>query len=95
MNEQNEESQKQYPNSQINKQPKAFPISNGISIILNGQKMEIEDKITLDQLVTNLGLSSKWVVIELNDKAVIKMDYDRTFLSNGDRIELVRAVSGG
>jgi thiamine biosynthesis protein ThiS len=66
-----------------------------ISIILNGQKTEIDDKITLDQLVRNLGLNSKWVVVELNHKAVIKMDYGKTFLSHGDRIELVRAVSGG
>jgi len=66
-----------------------------ISVILNGQKTEVRSGITLNQLIHDLGLDSKWVVAELNGNALVKIDYDRTFISNGDRIELVRAVSGG
>jgi thiamine biosynthesis protein ThiS len=66
-----------------------------ISVTLNGQKTEVRSGITLDQLIHDLGLDSKWVVAELNGNALVKIDYGRTFISNGDRIELVRAVSGG
>jgi sulfur carrier protein len=66
-----------------------------VNITLNGNKTEIPSRMTIDQLITRLGFNAKWVVAELNGKALIKTDYDKTFLSSGDRIELVRAVSGG
>ncbi|MBI1883105.1 MAG: sulfur carrier protein ThiS [Chlamydiae bacterium] len=66
-----------------------------IEIFLNGQKKSIEKNLTLEKLIQNLGLDSKWVVAEVNGQALIKKDYLNLHLSNGDRIELVRAVSGG
>ncbi|MBI1870328.1 MAG: sulfur carrier protein ThiS [Chlamydiae bacterium] len=66
-----------------------------MEIFLNGQKKVLERKISLVELIHQLGLDEKWVVAELNGEALIKKDYAQTFLSQGDHIELVRAVSGG
>ncbi|MBI1871019.1 MAG: sulfur carrier protein ThiS [Chlamydiae bacterium] len=66
-----------------------------MEIILNGQKKILDKKMSLIELIHQLGLDEKWVVAELNGEALIKKDYVQTFLSAGDHIELVRAVSGG
>lgn len=64
-------------------------------ISVNGEKMEIKTSQTIDALIQQLGLDSKWVVAELNGKALTKKEYTEILLSDGDSLELVRAVSGG
>ena len=64
-------------------------------ISVNGEKMKIKEGQTIDALIQQLGLDSKWVVAELNHKALTKKEYAQIILSDGDSLELVRAVSGG
>lgn len=66
-----------------------------IEIVLNGEIKSVPPETTIEMLIQSLGLDPKWVVAEYNGRALVKTDYPRVFLGTRDRVELVRAVSGG
>ena len=66
-----------------------------MEVIANGNPVSLNDGARLTDLLAALGLAEKWVVAERNGEAVNRADMGVTFLAEGDRIELVRAVAGG
>jgi sulfur carrier protein len=66
-----------------------------MTVVANGDEVELADGATLVDLLDRLGLGAKWVVAERNGEAVDRADMPSTVLFPGDRIELVRAVAGG
>ena len=64
-------------------------------VVANGDPVELADGATVDDLLTALGLGGKWVIVERNQEPVARAELSTTALSDGDRIELVRAVAGG
>jgi sulfur carrier protein len=66
-----------------------------MKVFANGDSVELADGATVEDLLTTLGLGGKWVVVERNREPVERADLAVTVLSEGDRIELVRAVAGG
>lgn len=67
-----------------------------MNIIVNGQRMEIEDRLNrVDKLLQSFDLQVKTVVVELN-KHILTRDYhETTALREGDRVEIVHFVGGG
>ena len=66
-----------------------------MTVVANGDPIELADGSTVDDLLVALGLGGKWVVVERNREPVARADLATTVLADGDRIELVRAVAGG
>jgi sulfur carrier protein len=66
-----------------------------VQVVANGEAVELDEGATLDDLLRRLGLGAKWVVVECNGEAVPRQQTAATVLSDGDRLELVRAVAGG
>lgn len=64
-------------------------------VVANGEPVTLGEGATVSDLLTELGLGARWVVAELNGEPVERPDMPRTALSEGDRVELVRAVAGG
>ena len=62
---------------------------------VNGDPVDVADGATVDDLLVQLGLGRKWVVVERNGEPVERADVPTTRLAEGDVIELVRAVAGG
>ena len=65
-----------------------------MNLVVNGKKREVPDGTTVSDLVAELGLSDRNVVVELNREPVDRDSY-ATKLSAGDVIEIVRAVAVG
>ncbi len=61
----------------------------------NGDRLELPDGASVDDLLRALGLGRKFVVVERNGEPVERRDMGSTILADGDRLELVRAVAGG
>ena len=61
----------------------------------NGERVEVADGATVDDLLSQLGLGRRWVLVERNGEPVNRRDVATTALADGDRLELVRAVAGG
>ena len=64
-------------------------------LVVNGDDTHIDDGATVLDLLTKLGLGPKYVIVERNGEPVERRDVGTTALSDGDRIELVKAVAGG
>ena len=66
-----------------------------VQVMANGAAVELDEGATLDDLLGQLGLGAKWVVVERNGEPVPRREAAATLLADGDRLELVRAVAGG
>ncbi len=66
-----------------------------MKVVANGEDVELPAGAGLLDLFEALGVGAKWVVAEVNGEAVARADMAGVRLSEGDRVELVRAVAGG
>ena len=66
-----------------------------IKIILNGEEKILQDKITIAELISNLGLDVKKIAIEKDLEIVIPEQFSRVLLDDGSRIEIVHFIGGG
>ena len=64
-------------------------------VIANGKERPAADGTTVSQFVGTLDLDPKYVIVELNGDALAREHFEGTRLSDGDRLEIVRAVAGG
>lgn len=65
-----------------------------MKITLNGTPTEIT-AATISQLLKELGLADKPVVIEHNESALLKAEHETTSLSEGDQLEIITLAAGG
>jgi sulfur carrier protein len=66
-----------------------------VQIVSNGDPLDLPDGATVDDLLRQLGLGKKWVLVERNGEPVQRSETATTVLAEGDCLELVRAVAGG
>ena len=64
-------------------------------VVANGDEVEVDDGATVADLLDQLGLGKRLVVVERNGEPVARAERATTVLRDGDRLELVRAVAGG
>ncbi|HEU4707888.1 MAG TPA: sulfur carrier protein ThiS [Methylophilaceae bacterium] len=67
-----------------------------IQLTINGNPRNFENsQLTVDQLVSQLGLQGKRLAIEHNGEIVPRSLFQQTELKSGDKLEIVGAVGGG
>jgi sulfur carrier protein len=66
-----------------------------VKTLLNGRTVEIEEGLSLQDLITAHRLKAGAVVISVNDRVVRPVEWNRTTINEGDCIELVSLVGGG
>ncbi|MGH9280626.1 MAG: sulfur carrier protein ThiS [Acidimicrobiales bacterium] len=66
-----------------------------MKVTANGDPVDLPDGATVAELLDELGLGGRWVLVERNGEPVARADYASTVLADADRLELVRAVAGG
>ncbi len=65
-------------------------------ITINGKKYsDYQEDITVMELIEKLNLHKKQIIVELNQLALIKKDYQSLSLKDGDSIEIVQIAAGG
>ena len=65
-------------------------------ITINGKKYsDYQEGITVMELIEKLNLHKKQIIVELNQLALIKKDYQSLSLKDGDSIEIVQIAVGG
>ena len=65
-------------------------------ITINGKKYsDYQEGITVMELIEELNLHKKQIIVELNQLALIKKDYQTLSLKDGDSIEIVQIAAGG
>ncbi len=66
-----------------------------MKVVANGNPVELPDGAGLLDLFAALGVGARWVVAEVNGRAIPRAEMGSVALADGDRVELVRAVAGG
>lgn len=64
-------------------------------IQINGDVREVEDKLTLPDLIASLSLKPEQIAVELNHKVIRRAEWQATILREGDKVEIVHFVGGG
>tara|TARA_B100000575_G_scaffold292522_1_gene301153 strand:+ start:940 stop:1143 length:204 start_codon:yes stop_codon:yes gene_type:complete len=64
-------------------------------IQLNGKKVTINSNYTLSDLIKKYKLINKKIAIEHNGIIIPKVKYNKKFLKNNDRVEIVHFIGGG
>ena len=66
-----------------------------MTIILNGDRVDVGGPMTLTALLLQLGVDARRVAVEHNLNVVKRAHYDSTQIQDGDQVEIVNFVGGG
>ena len=66
-----------------------------MTIILNGDPVEVGGPLTLSALLAQLGVDARRVAVEHNLNVIKRPNYDTTQIQEGDQVEIVNFVGGG
>jgi len=66
-----------------------------MNVTVNGKPMELPDGLTIDGLLTHLGVRREYTAVALNREVTPKHQYAQSVISDGDKIEIVRPMGGG
>lgn len=66
-----------------------------MTLILNGEKTDIQDDLTVEGLLSHLEIEPARVAVEVNLNIIKKNNYYNWVLKDGDRVEVVNFVGGG
>jgi thiamine biosynthesis protein ThiS len=66
-----------------------------MQLTINGEQRAIEHAGTVEQLLAELGLDARAVVVELNRVIIRRPALASTPLAEGDIVEIVHFVGGG
>ena len=64
-------------------------------LIVNGQSQNVQENLSLSELIAQLNMKAERVAVERNGVIVPRNDWPQTALQNGDRLEIVHFVGGG
>jgi thiamine biosynthesis protein ThiS len=65
-----------------------------MKLVLNGKDREV-NATQVETLVAELGLPLAAALVEHNGTALLRSEWARTSLQEGDRLEIIRMVAGG
>ena len=65
-----------------------------MKLVLNGKDREV-NATQVENLVAELGLPLAAALVEHNGTALLRSEWARTNLQEGDRLEIIRMVAGG
>ena len=66
-----------------------------IRVTINGKEQELPDPTPLTEYVSSLGVNPKMIAIAYNGEVLRRDEWVEITLSEGDTLEVVRAVGGG
>ena len=65
-----------------------------MKLVLNGKDREVSAN-QVESLVAELGLPLAAALVEHNGTALLRSEWAKTNLQEGDRLEIIRMVAGG
>ena len=70
-------------------------MTDQIQITLNGESRSFDSGLSVDGLLSVLGLPRERIAVELNRRVVQRKDWPDRVLQDEDRVEIVHFVGGG
>jgi len=66
-----------------------------IQITVNGQMVDIESPMTVEQLLDTVDVPPNYLAVEVNADVVPREEYTQRMVQAGDDVEVVTLVGGG
>ena len=66
-----------------------------IQITVNGKDVELDQAMSINAYLDHIGLRGRRVAVALNSEVLHEDEYEKTVISDGDRVEVVRPIGGG
>ena len=67
-----------------------------MTITFNGTDMQLSSRLSLAQLLVDLGLADKpGVAVARNQRLIRRADWESTIIDDGDELEVLHATAGG
>ena len=66
-----------------------------MEITVNGKAMDVEEGITIEQLLRWLNVKREFTAVAVNREIAKRASFGSTQLQAGDRVEIVRPMGGG
>jgi sulfur carrier protein len=70
-------------------------MSNSISFFLNGQKYSTSSNRTIFEIVNYFNYNTSLLVLEYNNLICDKKNWNKFYIKNNDKIEIITIVGGG
>jgi sulfur carrier protein len=64
-------------------------------LTVNGTEREVQDGITIAELLEHLAIRRDGTAVALNDDVIARASHATHVLQDGDRLEIIVAVAGG
>jgi len=66
-----------------------------LRVTINGEERKFEAAVSIDRLLSELGLEPAKIAVERNLEIVPRSQYRDITVADGDRLEIVRFIGGG
>ena len=66
-----------------------------MQLTINGESRELNEDISIAQLLELSDLAAKRIAVEVNEQIIPKGRHAQTLLHDGDKIEIIHAIGGG
>jgi len=66
-----------------------------ITIVLNGEKQQVNNNTSVSQLLRSLNLENKRLAVEINQQIITRSNFEDHILNELDKVEIVQAIGGG
>jgi sulfur carrier protein len=66
-----------------------------MKITVNQKSLVFDSEISLERLLVELSVSTKYIAIEVNRVIIPKSEYTKYLLKENDIVEVINAVGGG
>ena len=70
-------------------------MSRGMLVTLNGEPRQLREGLTVAELVTEMGLATRRIAVEINLDVLPREEYAHHPLREGDVVEVVHFIGGG
>ncbi len=69
----------------------------GVKIKINGEERTIDREMTVKELLDYMGIKFRetGLAVSINEEIVPKSLYEKTYVKEGDSVEIVQLVGGG
>lgn len=68
---------------------------NDTNFLLNGQSFKIKDSSSILELIQKLELEPRKIAIEMDENIISSNEYEKTFITENCKIEIVHFIGGG
>ena len=66
-----------------------------MKIIVNGEEKDVQDSITVDKLLSQLGIKDKTMAAAIDMQVIKKDDWETREIKEGEKVEFLHFVGGG